>query len=146
MTLLVEDGNGVGRPVAFAVMTRDDPTLVEQFMNFFLEHNSMQMTDVVVTVKAVVEMNIVRKCWPNCRSLICHFHIMSSLDQYVSSCEFSEFSSDDRKLCSEVRDWFIFVVLSLYHLFYLCLHGVVLARWSQSTQLLYTGDGYYLDG
>jgi len=100
MTLLVEDGNGVGRPVAFAVMSRDDPTLVEQFMNFFSEHNSMQMTEVLITVKGVIEMNVVRKCWPNCRPLICHFHIMSSLDQYVSS---SEFSTDDRKHCNEVR-------------------------------------------
>ena len=26
------------------------------------------------------------------------------------------------------------------------LHGVVVTRWSQSTWLLYTGLGYYVDG
>jgi len=73
---------------------------VEQFLNFFSENNSMETTEVVVTDKAVAEMNAVQKCWPNCRPLICHFHIMSSLNHFVRSCEFS---AEDRKQCSKVR-------------------------------------------
>jgi len=107
LSLLVEDGNGVGRPVAFAVMTRDRQTHIEQFLNFFSEYNDMQMTQVVVTDKAVTEMNAVQKCWPNTRPLICHFHMTSTLDRYVKSCDFA---AEDRKECSKVKCWFNYFV------------------------------------
>jgi len=99
LSLLVEDSNGVGRPVAFGVVIREDRTHVEQFLKFFSENNSMETTEVVVTDKVVAEMNAVKECWPNCRPLICHFHIMSSLSRFVRSCEFSV---EDRKQCIEV--------------------------------------------
>jgi len=107
LTLLVEDGNGVGRPVAYSVTTRDDDTMhVKQFLNFFSEHNNVQLTEILVTDKAVAEIDTVQRCWPNCRPFICHFHIMSSLEQYVKSCEFS---TEDRKQCTEVKYLLIFL-------------------------------------
>ena len=100
LSLLVEDSNGVGRPVAFGVMNTYTQTRVEQFLNFFSENNDIQATEVMVTDKAVAEMNTVWKCWPNCQPMICHFHIMTSLNQFARSCEFS---AEDRKQCAEVR-------------------------------------------
>jgi len=100
LSLVVEDSNGVGRPVAYGIISRDDHTHVEQFLNFFSENNSLEMTEVVVTDNALAEMNAVRTYWPNCRPMICHFHIMSSLNHFVRSCKFS---AEDRKECIEVR-------------------------------------------
>lgn len=100
LSLLVEDSNGVGRPVAFAVVSSNDRTHVERFLNFFSENNSVETTRVVVTDRAVAATNVVRECWPNVQPMICHFHILSSLGRFVRSCELS---TDDRKQCAKVK-------------------------------------------
>ena len=102
LSLLVEDSNGVGRPVAFAVVSSNDRTHVERFLNFFSENNSVETTRVVVTDRAVAATNVVRECWPNVQPMICHFHILSSLGRFVRSCELS---TDDRKQCAKVKKY-----------------------------------------
>ena len=101
LSLLVEDSNGVGRPVAFAVVSSNDRTHVERFLNFFSENNSVETTRVVVTDRVVAAANVVRECWPNVQPMICHFHILSSLGRFVRSCELS---TDDRKQCAKVKN------------------------------------------
>ena len=93
-TLLVEDGDGLGQPVAFAIMAREDQSHVEGFLKYFGEANDMSRTHCVVVDKDMAEINAVKKCW-NFPVLICYFHVLRAIDRHLAS---TNMSAEEKEL------------------------------------------------
>jgi transposase-like protein len=100
LTLLVEDGNGVGQLVTFCIASRDDQPHVEHLLKYFSDNNDTTKTQVVIIDKDMAEYNAVRACWPHCRVMFCYFHIMRAVDRHLSCLKMS---SENLKVCAEVR-------------------------------------------
>ena len=98
-TLLVEDNDGVGQPVAFGLLRREDTAHIKEFLNFFKANNGMQRTEAVVTDKDMAEISAVHECWPNVSVIICRFHILRAIEKHLSS---TSMSKCDQLSCCEV--------------------------------------------
>ncbi|XP_047129191.1 uncharacterized protein LOC124809264 [Hydra vulgaris] len=83
-TLLVEDCDGVGQPIAFAIMTSEDQNHIEKFLEYFAECNDISKTQCVVVDKDVAEINAINKCWNNVKVLICYFHVLRAIDRHLN--------------------------------------------------------------
>lgn len=108
-TLLVEDGHGVGQPVAFGLLAREDQNHIEHFLNYFAECNNLENTQCVITDKDMAEINAVNKCW-KVPVLICYFHVLRAIDRHLAS---TQMSSDEKELCCLVMH----MLLSNYFFF-----------------------------
>jgi len=99
-TLLCEDGDGFGQPVAFCVVVRESEDHIASFLQFFSDNNDISRTSVVVTDKDQAELNAIASCWPNVRHVLCQFHILTAFDRQLHS---SALTPDEKKEVFEVR-------------------------------------------
>lgn len=116
-TLLVEDGEGRGQPVAFAILAREDQEHIETFLTLFMNENDMSQTVVTVVDKDMAEINAIKKCWPTTHLVICYFHVLRAIDRYLAT---SALSQSDKESCCEVGRKVVslgyFFVLIVYHI------------------------------
>jgi len=94
-TLLAEDADGVGQPVAFALLAREDQTHVEHFLRYFAECNSLSNTQCVVVDKDLAEINAMKNCW-QIPVLICYFHVLWAIDRHLAG---TQMAAEDKELC-----------------------------------------------
>lgn len=98
-TLLAEDGEGCGQPVAFGLLAREDQEHIEMFLNNFAANNDIHNTVITVVDKDMAEINAVNKCWPACHVIICYFHVLRAVDRHLAT---ANLSASDKHHCSEV--------------------------------------------
>jgi transposase-like protein len=98
-TVLAEDSDGIGQPVAFALLAREDEASIKGFLNFISKNNNMERTQTVIVDKDQAEINAVKAEWPHVRIMICYFHIIKALDRKLAS---SGMSADDKAACGKV--------------------------------------------
>nr|XP_047123858.1 uncharacterized protein LOC124806770 [Hydra vulgaris] len=84
-TLLIEDSNGLGQPVGFAVLSKEDQAHLEKFLELFSELNDTTGVNCFVVDKDLAEINAIKKVFPNIHINICYFHVLKAADKYLSS-------------------------------------------------------------
>jgi hypothetical protein len=99
-TLLIEDGNGIGQPVAFGIMAREDQSHIEAFLEYFAQNNNLQITQSIVVDKDAAEINAIHAKLPNLHIIICYFHIIRAVDRHLST---MNCSAETKDRCCEVR-------------------------------------------
>jgi len=108
-TLLVEDGHGIGQPVAFALMAREDQAHIEEFLNYFATCNSLDNTQCVVTDKDLAEINAVKKSW-NVPVLMCYFHVLRAIDRHLAG---TQMTAEDKELCCLVSTFYVWSIFNI---------------------------------
>lgn len=74
--LLTMDGNGESQIVAlFIVISENDIIMSEMFRQFKIENNNWDKTEVIMTDKAMVNLNVARTEFPNAVHHLCIFHV-----------------------------------------------------------------------
>lgn len=84
-TLLVVDNNGVGQPVAFGILAKEDQQHIEKFLEIFKEHNDITNLQCVIVDKDMAEINALRNQFPMKYFQICYFHVLKAVDKYLST-------------------------------------------------------------
>ncbi|XP_047129455.1 uncharacterized protein LOC124809413 [Hydra vulgaris] len=84
-TLLIEDSNGLGQPVGFAVLSKEDQAHLEKFLELFSELNDTTGVNCFVVDKDLAEINDIKKVFPNIHINICYFHVLKAADKYLLS-------------------------------------------------------------
>lgn len=110
-TLLVEDGNGVGQPVAFGLMTTEDQAHIEGFLNFFKKHNDTSTTKCIVVDKDLAEINAIKSVLGHVHVIICYFHVLRAIDRHLTSV--MHLSSDKLTTCLEVSKVYYCIVVHI---------------------------------
>jgi len=87
-TLVVEDGDGVGQPVALVLIAREDQVHIEQCLNYFGDANDLSGTHCVVLDKDMEEINAVKNCW-DLSVVIYYFHMLRAIDRHLASTHMS---------------------------------------------------------
>lgn len=85
MTHRVEDGDGVGQPVAFAVLWREDEESIKEFLNFIGGNNDISRTKVAAVDKDLSEINAIKQEWPHVSVILCYFHVIRAIDRRMTA-------------------------------------------------------------
>jgi len=106
-TLLVEDGHGIGQPVAFATIAKEDQAHIEEFFKYFASCNSMENTQCVVTDKDLAEINALKQTW-KVPVPVCYFHVLRAIDRHLAG---SQMSAEDKQLCCLVSTYYAWSII-----------------------------------
>jgi hypothetical protein len=114
VTHRVEDGDGVGQPVAFAVLCLEDEGSTKRFLNFIAGNNDISRTKVAVVDKDMSEINAIRQEWPHVSVILCYFHVIRAIDRKMTA---MKMSADEKEKCENVS-------LSLHLFIYTVCPGI----------------------
>ncbi|XP_072143941.1 uncharacterized protein [Dermacentor andersoni] len=84
-SVLCEDGTSHGRPVCYAFVQRETSEILKSFLETFLCLNPVVKNKCKVAVmdKDLNEMNIITQLLPECRILLCSWHVLKYLHTKV---------------------------------------------------------------
>lgn len=84
-SILCEDGTSHGRPVCYAFVQRETSEILKSFLETFLSLNPIikKKCKVALMDKDLNEMNIITQLLPECRILLCSWHVLKYLHTKV---------------------------------------------------------------
>lgn len=105
---LCEDSNGQSEVVSAAMLVSEDANGMEWMMDAFKKQNSQwEKTRVVMADKDIGERDVIKKCLPNARVLICLFHSLRTFRREVS-CDKLGITSGARVLSLELMQKMVY--------------------------------------
>ena len=104
---LVQDGNGKGRPVAFAFVRNETyETLSAAFTCFKKRNPCISNTKIIFVDKDFTEIKLVKELWPQSLYLLCTWHVLKYLRKQVISME---------KTTKETKQEVISIIYKIIH-------------------------------
>nr|XP_047125577.1 protein FAR1-RELATED SEQUENCE 5-like [Hydra vulgaris] len=82
-TLLIEDNNGLGQPIGFGILAKEDQSHIEKFLKIFSEFNNITGVQCFIVDKDLAEINAIKTIFPNIHINICYFHILKAADKFL---------------------------------------------------------------
>jgi len=105
---LCEDSSGQSEVVSAAMLVSEDANGMEWMMDAFKKQNSQwEKTRVVMADKDIGERDVIKKCLPNARVLICLFHSLRTFRREVS-CDKLGITSGARVLSLELMQKMVY--------------------------------------
>ena len=74
--IMVEDGDGRGKPVAYCFIRSETKENIEQCLTHFCNFNDVSQSKVIMVDKDLTEINALKSKIPDAEILLCKFHIM----------------------------------------------------------------------
>jgi len=78
-TIAVVDRDGLGQPVAHAILAREDQTHIGMFLEDVMNWHPECATSTFVTDKDFAEINAIKSVLPSAKIFLCRFHIMKAV-------------------------------------------------------------------
>lgn len=75
-SILAEDSDGSGKPVAYCFMRRETKETVEKVIDMFCEHNDTSKVNVIMVDKDLTEISVLEDTLSHARIQICTFHVL----------------------------------------------------------------------
>lgn len=106
--LLIMDGNGESQIVAmFIVISENDNIMTEMFRQFKDENKNWAKIEVIMTDKAMVNLNVARTEFPNAVHHLCIFHVQQIFIREIQTKK-REITADQRAQCLSVLNNMIY--------------------------------------
>ena len=76
LTMMVEDGDGRGKPVAYCFQRSETKVNLEKILDYFCRTNDTSKTKIVMVDKDLTEISVLKSKLPSATILLCKFHVM----------------------------------------------------------------------
>ena len=84
LTMMVEDGDGRGKPVAYCIQRSEAKVNLEKILDYFCRTNDTSKTKIVMVDKDLTEISVLKSKLPSATILLCKFHVMKYFKKKIS--------------------------------------------------------------
>ena len=84
LTMMVEDGDGRGKPVAYCFQRSETKVNLEKILDYFCRTNDTSKTKIVMVDKDLTEISVLKSKLPSATILLCKFHVMKYFKKKIS--------------------------------------------------------------